>query len=82
MLVPVMGQATAGTDPVVAEAVRRLDGLSVREAAEALGIPRSTWHRVATGRQRPGNDHLNAICNAFPDLWLLRMDHGRKLGAA
>lgn len=68
--------------PVVAEAMRRIGGRTVRAAADELGIPRSVWHRVSTGRQAPTEDTLNAICDAFPDLWMLRAATGRRRGAA
>lgn len=43
-------------------------GLSDREFAQLLGVPRSTWQLTRAGRKRVGPRIARAIIKAFPDL--------------
>jgi transcriptional regulator with XRE-family HTH domain len=44
---------------------RRRLGLTQEQAAELLGLPRLTYHRIETGRRRIRARELAAVCAAY-----------------
>ncbi|AEG02564.1 helix-turn-helix domain-containing protein [Methylomonas methanica] len=53
--------------------LREFKGLSRRKLEQASGIPEYTWTAVEGGKQKPNEDHIEALAKLWPEFkfWLV-----------
>ncbi|MDP3332640.1 MAG: helix-turn-helix transcriptional regulator [Methylococcaceae bacterium] len=55
------------------EKLRNIKNLSRRDIEKLTNIPEYTWRAVETGKQKPNEDHIEAITKIWPEFkyWLV-----------